>query len=116
MDIAGIMPDQIGGGEVRQPIMLNGTRRTRGDALSAEEIGGMLPSNLRAMVERGFIQVWPKSRAERDRAPVKRHLVSRGFGKYDVIEGAILNGEPLTKEEAQALVGPELVEEAETVQ
>lgn len=36
----------------------------------------------------------------------KRHVVSRGFGKYDVIEGVVLNAEPLTnKAAAKALAG-----------
>jgi hypothetical protein len=32
-----------------------------------------------------------------------RHVVNRGFGKFDVIEGTVINAEPLSKEEAEAL-------------
>ncbi len=101
--IAQLMPETIGGGRVRQPFTMAGRRVTRGDTLTADEIMAMPTSNRRALIETGYLHVWPKRPGE---VAAERHLVSRGFGRYDVIEGVVLNKEPLSKEEAMALVGP----------
>lgn len=94
----------IGGGTVRRTFRM-GTEQVRmGRPLTEAEIMTMPVANRRALIDKGMIIVYP-------RTPVvpsgdgERHVVARGFGKYDVIEGHKLNDKPLTKDAARALAG-----------
>ncbi len=102
----------IGGGIVRRAFK---TRRgdelvqlTNGTRLTAEEIQAMPASNRNALIDKRYIEVYPK---DPDPAPAKaakgakRFIVSHGFGRYSVVEGRALNSDHLSKEEAEAMLG-----------
>jgi len=113
--------NEIGGGRVRRGFwmgtppkyVLAGTEFTREQLLK-----GFRPLNLQALMEQGAIRCWPLSKgaadskaspgcdpaASGDAEPAERFSFHEGFGKYSVIEGRKLNPEPLTKEQAMALV------------
>ena len=92
-----------------------------GDTLSREAVLAIPGANRSALINQGKMVLFPLSKMAGnvaaipagvlavDHAPeiehMKRHVVSRGFGKYDVIAGTILNTEPLTKDAAKALAG-----------
>lgn len=102
--------EQIGGGTVRRTFKFGDTQVFAGHPLTAEQIIGIPRANRRALVEKTFIDIYPKPPT--DLAPAhelprdgERHVVSSGFGKFDVIEGRKLNSAPLTKDEAMTLAG-----------
>lgn len=90
-----------------------------GTVLDRATVLAIRGANRAALINQGKIVVFPVDRAaliatapdvgvpthapEIDHA--QRHVVSRGFGKYDVIAGVILNAEPLDKDSALALAG-----------
>lgn len=76
--------------------------------LSREFLLAMPPANRDAMVDARQIEIYPRSVLRSGGAPPKgeKHLVTRGFGKYDVIQGSII-GTGMTKEAALALIGVE---------
>ena len=61
------------------------------------------PANRRAVADSGAVRWHTNPPAVTE--PTERHVVSRGFGKFDVIEGRIINSAPLTKEHAEAMAG-----------
>lgn len=98
----------IGGGIVRRRFSSGGKEFTNGTVLSAGEIKAMPRNNMNALRDNGYIHIFPKAvRSHLEAAPedikMERHVVSRGFGKYDVIEGKVMNTQPLTKETAEHL-------------
>lgn len=100
--------NEIGGGTVRRTFRFGDAAVFAGKTLTAEQILAMPEANRRALIEKGYIVVYPKPpETETVAAPAKgkRHVVATGFGRYDVIEGRKLNKKALTKEEAQALAG-----------
>lgn len=111
MPVYMLSEDQIGGGVVRRGFQFGDEYVKSGKRLTAEQIVGMPIANRKALVEKQYIDVYPK--AATDLAPVEapagatgeRHVVSSGFGKFDVIEGRKLNSASLTKEEAMTLAG-----------
>lgn len=100
---------EIGGG-----LALRGFNRgtgfiKAGTQLSAELINSIPFSNRRSMIDRGIIAVHPpipvpEKSSITATGPV-RMLVDRGFGKFDVVAGTIINDAPLTKADALALAG-----------
>lgn len=102
--------EQIGGGKVIRGFIANGQHLKRGTILTQEFIKQMPVTNRNVLIEKDYIQVWPKPVAVSP--PVadvartaERHVVALGFGRYNVIEGAIINDKALTKEDAHALAG-----------
>jgi hypothetical protein len=98
--------DEIGGAVVRRTFTFDTRRLKTGDRLTRDEVIGMPGANRAALIEKQYIDVLPRaSDQEVDVADpdVERHVVNRGFGKWDVIEGRKLNAEPLDKDEAEAL-------------
>jgi hypothetical protein len=98
--------NEIGGGFVRLAFTDGTRRRMPGEALSAAEIKSF--HNYRRMIEIGKIAVYPPSGARTTtandaKAANERHVVSLGFGRYDVIEGRKLTDKSLTKDEAEML-------------
>lgn len=101
----------IGGAVVRRRFSHGGKELLNGMVLSAGEVENLRPTNRKALIDNGFIQVFPKPmrshlESDLDATPVQRHAVSIGFGRWDVIEGKKVNAEPLTKEQAFALAKP----------
>ena len=69
--------------------------------MSADDVRAIPVANRRALVDAGYIEVWPKPRA--DVAALERHVISRGGGRYDVYAGVKLNDHGLSKDEADEL-------------
>lgn len=112
--IGSFRDQDVGGAVVKR--MFGG--RKAGDTLTRAEVLAIPGANRAALINLGKIAVFPirsgttgtvpLAASEEQRPEIehmKRHVVSRGFGKYDVIEGNILNAEPLTKDAAKALAG-----------
>jgi hypothetical protein len=92
--------NEIGGGYVRTAFSDAVRRYKPGEALTADKIKSF--HNHRRMIEIGKIAVYPP--AQNASAPIEqRHVVSAGFGRFDVFEGRKVNDRPLTKDEAEAL-------------
>ena len=90
----------IGGGFVRISFT-DGTERLKpGTPLTAEKIKSW--HNHQRLISNDMIAVYPPSGPSAD-LPKERHIISRGYGHYDVIEGRKLNDKVLTKAEAEAL-------------
>lgn len=105
-----IPPEHIGGATVRRPFTLGAgeARRTlrAGDELTREEVLAIPVRNRNALVAIGSMAAWPMhpQAGEPDGAhQPQRFAVHRGQGRYDVIEGYLLNPEPLTKADADKL-------------
>ena len=89
--------NEIGGGYVRLGFT-DATRRYKmGEQLTAAQIKSF--HNHRRMIDIGKIAVYPPAPAGKS----ERHVVSTGFGRFDVIEGHKLNDRALTKDEAEEL-------------
>lgn len=91
-------PESYGGATVRrriaradQPPLLNGDVLTRADLMT------MPISNFRALVDNRAIEPWPY------RPPGEMHVVAVKGGCL-VFEGERLTPEPVTKDEAEALI------------
>lgn len=98
--------NEIGGGFVRLRFMDGTTTMKPGTPLTAEQIKSW--PNGRRLIQTGHIAVYPPSLASHESAARgivshERHVVSRGFGHWDVIEGRKVNDHALTKDEAEAL-------------
>ena len=102
--------DHIGGGIVRRTFKSGEHRLTSGTKLTAEEIKRMPVANRQALIDKKYIDVYPKAPGGGDGVKAERHVVSAGFGKFHVIEGRKLNDVPLSKDQAQALAGVEKTE------
>jgi hypothetical protein len=94
-------PDLIAGGQVTQGFRSGDKFLAAGTLLSKETICSWPTVNRNALIEKGYVMVYPKVPG------MDRHVVSCGFGKFNVIEGKLLNDEPLTKADAYALAGTE---------
>jgi hypothetical protein len=101
MQIRPLADDMIGGGFVRRPggYSSRGKTISNGTHLSREEILAMPRATRQAMLNIGYIEVYPKA------GDVERFLVPRGEGAYDVVEGRKVNSEPLTNKQARAMLG-----------
>lgn len=100
--------DDMCGGIVLRAFRLNGELVRAGAELSEEQVRGMGRANLEALRRRGSIHLLSKKAGEAPAVDPRTQafMVHTGAGKYDVIEGVKINDEPLSKEEAQALIGP----------
>lgn len=103
---------QIGGGIVKRTFNNGGRHMRSGERLTAEEILGWPTANRQALIDKKFIEVWPKGDVSHPLGsvePAGRHLVSLGSGRFNVVEGRVVNTEPLTRSQAMALAGIEPV-------
>jgi hypothetical protein len=96
----------IGGGIVRRAITLAGGKRLAvGTVLTAEDLGGFRLANLRSMVTHKQIEIWPAvANGSKAAASGQRHLLARADGKFDVVQGEIVNTKPLSQKMAEKLV------------
>lgn len=92
-------PRDIGGGVVRRLFTNAGKVHRSGDKLTGDQIRAMPTHNMRALVENRFIEIYPQSVS----VDAGRHVIHRGQGRYDVIEGCVLNDQPLSKDDADKL-------------
>lgn len=105
-----ILPANIGFGIVKRrfesPV---GVWHERGEELSRDFLLAMPQGNRDAMTGSNQIEIFPRSVAMKVKGPVaadgvgEKHRVTRGFGKYDVIQGVII-AQGLSKEDADKIV------------
>jgi hypothetical protein len=94
-----IQAENIGGAVVRRTFKLGDKHVFSGHPLTRDQVLAIPVTNRRALVEKGQIEIFPRPQGW------SKHVVSTGFGRYDVIEGLRINSDPLTREEAYALAG-----------
>lgn len=91
--------ENIGGAVVLRAFNMGTERVAPGTNLTREQVVGI--RNRQSLYDNGQLGIYPPNPAE----PVGELMIySRGFGKFDVIRGFKLNDEPMSKEEAEALV------------
>jgi len=102
--------EEIGGGVVQRTFKLGARNTVSGEELSVETLTRMPAANRNALIESGKISVWRKGAgstpAARAAPPVEgsqRFVINKGFGKFSVVEGVLLNDAPLDKAGAEAL-------------
>lgn len=98
-----IRDEHIGGGTVTRGFTSNGEWVRPGTRLTREELLKLPRTNLQALVDTDKVHLFPPAPGQID-GMGEMHLVSRGFGKFDVFQGRRVNEEPLSKEEAEALM------------
>src|SRR5882672_2783295 len=96
---ASLRHEDIGGGKVRRGFRSGDKYLAPGTILTSEQILAMPYANRCALIDR-FIEVWP---AEANRQPAQKHegptrvmMIHMGGGKFNVIDGWVLNEEPLS--------------------
>ena len=105
-----IREDNIGGAFVKCTFR-RGTQFLRaGQHMTAQEVMSINHANRAALVDKGFIAVYPAApkgagHAVEETIRTERHPVHVGRGLYDVIEGRKLTVDPVSKEEAYKLAG-----------
>lgn len=93
-----VREENIGGATVNRLFNRIGNPVRVGQTLTREEVLAFPARNRQSLIDGGYLAIHPRVAGE-------THIVSRGFGKFDVIEGRKLNVDPLeSKEEAEALV------------
>jgi hypothetical protein len=97
-----------GGAYVRRRFQFGQRELVNGDTLTAEELASIPRANLVALVNTGKLELWPQPpNAEGSHGAMfiaERFAIHKGFGKYIVVEGRSLTPEPVTKDQAEALV------------
>lgn len=94
---------EAGGAYVRRAFEFNGEKLKCGDKLTREQLESIPESNLQALVNTKFLQLWPASPDSLFIA--EKFVVAAGRGKYKVIEGRLLTKRPVSKEHALKLAG-----------
>lgn len=95
-----ITEENIGGAYVRRTFTNNGRQMKRGDpALTREEVLSIPRSNRVALIEGVFIEVYPMAPGGSE-----RFMINVGNNEYNVIEGRVVNTDPLQRKEAEKLV------------
>ncbi len=100
---------EIGDAIVTFPFRTGGKWLRNGTKVGHEQLARMGTNNRNSLIDKGYLYTIPKALmgAIPMAAPItgaERHIVSRGFGRFDVIEGHKINDAPLTKEAATALI------------
>ncbi len=103
----------IGGGKVERPFRMGDRSLPRGTVLTGDEVRSMRISNRSALIDKGYLSIWPREAvaqqvAQHSSEPQERHVVNCGFGRYNVVEGRRLNEQALDKESAYLLAGKPL--------
>lgn len=104
---ASLRHEDIGGGKVRRGFRMGAKYVAPGTILTAEQILSFPYANRCALIDR-FIEVWPSEAnlhpTPKHEGPTKLMMIHMGAGNYNVIEGWVLNEEPLSKDDAADLV------------
>jgi hypothetical protein len=107
--------EEIGGGRVVRTFKLADRNVMAGESIDVATLSRMPIANRNALIENGSIAVWPKgdgaptitarpAAAAKPAEGTQRFMINKGFGKFAVIEGRVLNEAPLDKAAAEALV------------
>ena len=97
--------NQIGGAIVRRQVRTSNGDWQPGMRISAADVLAMPQVNRNALVDKKYIELFPKGGDQAVAAEGERFVISVGFGKYMVIEGKKLTDEPIDREQAYALAG-----------
>lgn len=97
-----ILEQDIGGARVRRTFTNNGRQMKAGDSLKADEVIKFPRANRIALVDAGFIEIYPKAAGSAIEG-AERFIVGNGKHHYDVIHGVKLNEQPLTKAQADEM-------------
>ena len=103
-----IEPEDIGGAIVRRMFKYGDRQLLRGATLTGDQVRGIRPANLRSMVDKGYLQLWPK----REEIGHELFMVHQGKGSWMVIQGRRLHQGFLNKEQAEALCASAVVGDA----
>lgn len=96
-----IADKDIGGARVARTFTRNGEQLKRGGPdLTAEEVLSIALPNRKALIDSNFIEVYPKTPF----VAGERFIVGVGKNQFNVIEGRMLNEEPLTRDDAEKLL------------
>lgn len=94
-----ISDSDIGGAYVRRVFSHFGENLKLGQRLSREDVLSIRLANRRALIDAGYLEVWPRPPIEEVGDKI---VVHRGYGNYDVFAQK-LNSEHLSKEDAERL-------------
>ena len=95
--------ENIGGAIVRRRYSSGGQSVLPGTKLTREQLLTMPLRNLEALAGANFLDIFPLTVNDSSAAPL--HVIHRGSGRYDVIQGHVLNAEALTREQAESMAG-----------
>lgn len=98
-----LQDQDIGGGVTRRAIRMGERYVPANTRLTRAEVLAIRAPNRNSMIDRGVLHIFPVGLVVSE-TPAERHMVNRGFGRWDVIEGVRLNEAPLPKVAAEALV------------
>ena len=104
MALGALRDEEIGGGIVRRIFRRNGEPVLAGTVLSREEIMSMEINNRRCLVRLGMIDIFPPPPPIKMEEGESAHIIQVGKGRFNVIIGRKINDEPITHEQALALV------------
>ena len=91
-------PNMVGGGIVRRPFTSGALAFKAGQQLARDQILAIPVANRNALIGSGMIEVFPVA------ANAERYLVPAAKGLFHVVEGRRVTAEPLSKDEAEALI------------
>jgi hypothetical protein len=93
----------LAGAVVRRPYSTEGRTVPKGTVLSVEALNKLSHAIRRLWLRDGDITpiYVPQHYATGGQT---HHLIHRGAGRYDVVLGTMINAEPLTREQAEALI------------
>lgn len=104
-----ISEQDIGGGRVRRTFTSGvdaegGPNYLRpGSHLTGDEVRAIQRPNRRALVDAGYLEVYPRSNSSIEGLPTERFIVAAGKNSFDVIEGCKLNDTPLSRSQADEM-------------
>lgn len=99
--------NDIGGAVVRRVFSNGGRQMTPGTRLTAEQVKSIPTVNRNALVDKKYIELYPRADVAAGASAGERFVVSMGFGKFIVLEGRKLC-DPIDREQAYALAGQEV--------
>ena len=98
-----ISDNDVGGARVRR-IFSIGERNVRGgETLSRDDVLAIPTPNRRALADAGYIEIYPRPAIPAPSEGDNRHMFHIGGGRY-VVSGPLLTGEPVSKEDAEAIM------------
>ena len=96
-----VREEDIGGAQVVRRFNIGTDSVAPGTMLTRDQVLAFPVNNRQSLIDNRYIAIYPPS-------PIPEGgelmIYSRGFGKFDVVQGRKVNDEPLSKEEAEALV------------
>jgi hypothetical protein len=89
--------ERAGGAIVRRRFPFNGVEKAPGDILTVEEVDSIPIQNLHSLINTGLLKLVYTGGGQ-------RFAVHIGKGQYHVVEGTQITAEPISREDAEAMV------------